>query len=297
MKKKLLITAGCILVVVLLRVILEPKDHPLPFHEFRPSDVDLARAELSGSLLDVKALAALMQSRRLLLVGESHFVREPQRYLTTLLEQLHDSSVVLLLELSQDSQEDIDSYMKSGNDGQLAPVWQKNYNLPYAYIMKWAFANKSRVQKVIAFDQNFLRVGLNRLFLTDTRNRTMSDAILEAYEQYPAARIVAYGGQMHMTMAGRYRLDRENRSPAGARLLLAGIPRPEIFSVMLDGRGRFPLDSIWKMSGAVATSGSMGKLPYEYYINYPVFGVRQAAELFDAFVNLGELTEITGKGE
>ncbi len=209
-----------------------------------------------------------------------------------MLDSLRDSSLVLLLELSEDSQHDIDLFMESGDESQLRPVWKKKGNLPLQRLVHWAYQNRKQVRKVVAFDQNFWQVGFNRLLLSDTRNQTMCDAVLEAYRKFPDATIVAYGGQMHMTLSGRYRYDSESRSPAGARILRAGIPRTEVLSLMLGGQGHFPVDTVWKTPGAASMKGPLGDLPYEVFINYPVFGSTRAGELFDVFVNLGSVTKI-----
>ncbi|MBI1769435.1 MAG: hypothetical protein HY089_10060 [Ignavibacteriales bacterium] len=293
MKKSLVITICVIAALVAVRIALEPSEHPPPFREFKPLELEHARAELPLALQNIHDLGVQLQSQRVILVGEEHFYIEPQQFLTNLLELLNDSSIVVLLELSEDSQDAIDAYLQTGDEARLEPIWRKSNNLPYRLIVQWAFKNKSRVRKVVAFDQNFSRVGLNRLLLTDTRNQTMADAIYTAFVDYPKARIVAYGGQMHMTMAGRYRYDNDSRIPAGARLVQLGIPRSQICSIMLSGRTTFPLDSIWKTPGAILARNELGKLPYEYFINYPIFGAQQAGELFDIFVNLGELTEIS----
>ncbi len=292
MKRWILISVGTLLALVLLRIVLEPSDHPLPFRGFGAGDLERVQAGLTTSLMTQDDVITLSGSKRVILVGENHFLVEPQRYVTALLDSIRSSSLVLLLELSKDSQHDIDLYMESGDESRLRPVWENKRNLPLHHLVHWAYQNRKQVKKVVAFDENFWQVGLNRLFLSDTRNQTMCDALVEAYRKFPDARIVAYGGQMHMTLSGRYRFDSESRSPAGARILRAGIPRTEVLSVMLGGQGYFPADTVWKTPGAASMKGPVGDLPYEFFINYPVFGSARAGELFDVFVNLGPVTTI-----
>ncbi len=279
--------------LVLLRIVLEPKEHPDPFRGFKDSDLTIVKKELPNSQLSIHDIAVQIHSKRILLVGEDHHVREPQQYFTNLLEQLGDSSIVILLELSEDSQSDIDSYILSGEEKYLKAVLDKNNNLTLEHILQWSFKNKDRIKKVIAFDENFWHVGFNRLFLTDTRNETMANAIYTSYINFPNSRIAAYGGQMHMLKGGRYRYDSESRLPIFPRLLQLGIPDSIISSIMLSGKTKFSLDAIWETPGAILTKGALGKLPFEYFINSTVFRVKNAEELFDIFINLGDLTEIS----
>jgi len=293
MKKIILSTLAVIISVIIIRVILEPAESQLPFVKFKDSDIPIVKSVLPNSLLSIADVSIKLHPKRILLIGENHFVTEPQIYLTKLLEQLNDSSLVILLELSEDSQKDIDTYLASGDEKYLEAVFKKSNNLPLEYILRWSFKNKNRIRRVVAFDQNFWHVGINRLFLTDSRNETMAQSVYSAYEKFPNSRIIAYGGQMHMLKGGRYRYDKENREPIFIRLKKFGVSDSVISSVMLSGQMKFPLDSIWKTPGAILSAGVLGKLPYEYFINYPVFGVKTAEELSDIFVNLGGLTEIS----
>jgi len=292
MKKTIIIVVSAIIALVFLRIILEPKEHPDPFTGFKNSDLAVVKNELHNSQLSIQDVATQIKLKKILLVGEDHHVTEPQQYFTNLLEQLGDSSLVILLELSEDSQSDIDSYILSGEEKYLRAVLGKSNNLTLEHILKWSFKNKTKIKKVLAFDENFWHVGFNRLFLTDSRNETMAQAIYTSYINNSNSRIVAYGGQMHMLKGGRYRYDNESRVPIFTRLLKLGISESEISSIMLSGKTKFPLDSIWQTPSAVLTKGAFGKLPFEYFINSPVFKVKNAEELFDIFVNLGDLTDI-----
>lgn len=293
MKKTIIIVLSIVIALVLLRIVLEPKEHPDPFAKFKESDLTIVKKELPDSLLSIQNVAAQIRAKRILLFGEDHHVIEPQQYFTNLLEQLSDSSIVILLELSENSQSDIDFYISTGEEKYLKAVFDKSNNLPLEHILRWSFKNKNKIKKVIAFDENFLHVGFNRLFLTDTRNGTMANVIYTSYINYPDSRIAAYGGQMHMLKGGRYRYDSESRIPIYTRLLNLGISRHSVCSIMLSGKGKFPLDSVWQTPGAILTKSALGKLPFEYFINSPVFRVGKAEELFDIFINLGSLTEIS----
>jgi hypothetical protein len=47
---------------------------------------------------------------------------------------------------------------------------------------------------------------------------------------------------------------------------------------------------VWESPGALPIDGEAARVPYAYFIDYPIFGVTEASELFDYFVNLGPLT-------
>lgn len=97
---------------------------------------------------------------------------------------------------------------------------------------------------------------------------------------------------MHMLLAGRYRYDREDRTPAGALLLRAGVPRDRLRSLLLSGRGRSPLDQAWPGPGVLAMTGEVGQEAWPYFIDYPVFRAASGRDLFDLFVHLGPLTRV-----
>lgn len=287
-----LVTVGAVVLLVAGRIAIEPREHAVPLARLDGATTERLRVALAAERRPVSDLPALVRSRRVVLVGEVHLTNEPQQALAELIERLGDPETVLLLELSKKSQPGLDRFLETGDEASLARVWAQRSNLPLQLVLRRVRDLRPKVKRVIAMDENQGRIALNRLFLTDTRNQTMADAIVDAYRRYPRARIVAYGGQMHMLLAGRYRYDDPSRVPAGARLAGLGIPRSDVYSVMLSGRGRFPTDSIWPGPGVVTTAGSAGELPYRYFLDGAVFGETRARSLFDAFVNLGALTDV-----
>ncbi len=246
---------------------------------------------LSRSLRSPDELAGELRDKRLLLIGETHRVNETMAYATALLDRLDDRPLRLLVELPAGAQESIDRFMRQGDSELLGAVFAQDA-LPLRRLLVWARAHRDRVSRVVAIDEDLLRIGLQRDLSFDTRNDTMARAIVGEYDAHPNERIVAYCGQLHMTMAGRYRFDEPSREPAGSRLLRLGVPRDEIASIMMDGEGHFPLYAAWSDPGALKMSGSVATIPFPYFIDYPIYGVSRAGELFDWFVNLGPLTPV-----
>ena len=291
-KKRLVIAVFIIALIIAVRMILEPKESNPSFKGFNKDDIGKIKSELSATLMNIDEVSAFLAPKKIVLVGENHFVAEPQIYFTQILDKLNDKPIVLLLELSQDSQEEIDAYLSTGDEKHLQKVFENGHNLPLEYILKWAFDNKWRIKKVIAFDENSLHVLFNRIFLTDTRNETMAEKVYSSLKEFQDARILVYGGGMHILKNGRYRYDSDTRSPIFPRLKKMGVPENEIASVMLSGTDRFPLDSLWRTKGGIKLNSNLGNMPYEYFIDYPVFGIQKACEAYDLFINLGTLTEI-----
>jgi len=179
----------------------------------------------------------------------------------------------------------------SGDERLFAGIWGEHEALPYHPILRWARAHRERVERVVAFDEERWRTVVARARLDDTRNETMAAALAAAAAEHPAARIVAYGGSMHMMLAGRYRFDVDNRRPAGARLLELGVPRDQVVSIALDGDG-MPLAAAWPGGTALDLGGAAGLLPFQYFHVYPIYRAARIRELHDYFVQLGALTEI-----
>ena len=184
----------------------------------------------------------------------------------------------------------MDEFVGTGKSAAFDVDVREGAALPYAAILRWAHRNRAKVSAVIAMDESSREIFVNRALLRDTRNATMAKAILDAHRVHAGDLVVAYGGQLHMTLAGRYRYDVANRTPAGA-LLLQHVPRERIRSVMLSGRTKAPICEITP-AGIVATAFSAGELAYPYFIEYPIFRATRARELFDYWVNLGDLTRI-----
>jgi hypothetical protein len=257
-----------------------------------PPEAVLSPEELSHRLQDLHELAAAVRENRVLLVGENHLYEEHPAYLTALLDELDDAPVSLLLELPRDLQPAIDDYLRSGSDAALEEMFAGKRILQLQHVLRWAHEHRAEVPTVKAFDEpNFERL-LKRSFLTDTRNRTMAKAITRHWKEHPGRRVVAYGGQLHMMKAGRYRVDEPSRETAGSRLPDLGVPPDEITSVMLSGGEKFHLHTIWKRPGVLPTDGEPARIPIAYFIDYPIFGIAFADEAFDYFVNLGPLTKI-----
>jgi len=125
----------------------------------------------------------------------------------------------------------------------------------------------------------------------DTRNQTMAEAVAAAYREYPQARIVAYGGQLHMLRNGRYMYDSGSRVPVGARLPVLGVPATQICSVILEGQHRFPLSEAWKGKiGAIDVARH--DVPASYLMGDTIYGVDHAADVMQYFVNVGPVTNI-----
>lgn len=275
-----------------LRLALAPAESSPPPVDLSPQARARLAARARASEVPAEAWRADLAAVDILLVGEEHFYREPKRFLCELLEAVEGRRVSLLLELPAGVQPQVDEWLRTGASPGLAALIREGDALPYGEILSWAHRHPERLSRVAAMDEDRARIVMNRALLRDTRNRTMARAILAARRERPADLAVAYGGQMHMLLAGRYRYDREDRMPIGARLLQAGVPRARIRSVLLSGQGRAPLDQAWPGPGILAMSGAVGAEAWGYFIDYPVFRTASARELFDHFVHLGPLERL-----
>ena len=191
--------------------------------------------------MGLEDLAATVREKRVLLVGEDHHYEEPPAYLTTLLELIDEKPVSLLLEMPADVQDSIDRYLQEGGDEILDEIFTGKPVLKLQRLLRWARENPQRVASVIAFDEPMDEIRLKRSYLADTRNVTMSDWIHREWKTHPDLRIVAYGGQLHLMKAGRYRFNQPSRQPAGSRLTGLGIPENEIAVIILSGGENFHL--------------------------------------------------------
>lgn len=287
-----------VLGLALVRVAVQPRPGEPPRFSVAPAELVQVKQEVASALLDQDQLAERVKDARVLLLGEEHFTHEIVAYALGVAERLlarDERPVVLLLELPARTQPSIDAYLREGHDEDLRRVEQDEDALPYGDILRWARQHRSRVRRVIAMDENRPRIILMRALATDTRNETMAQAVLQARRDHPDARLVAYGGQLHMTLAGRYLYDASSRVPMGARLLRAGVPRGEVCTVLISGMDRFPIDDAWQTPGAVEAQHALGELPWEAYFSEPIFGAERASELFDYFVNVGPLTRVSRK--
>lgn len=264
---------------------------PPPGIAVPPAEI-LSAERIEGSLLDVDGLAARIGDKRVLLVGEDHLFQEPVAYATALLDALGDRPVSLLLEMPAATQPAIDLYRQECTEAALGKVFEGQFLLALQDLLRWACDHPERTRRVTAMDENMLDILIKRLFLADTRNETMARAIVSEFEEDPETLVVAYAGQLHMTQGGRYRYNQPDREPAGSRLHRMGIPDGEIVGIMLNGGDKFHLHEVWKSPGVLPIEGEVARIPYAYFIDYPIFGVTEASELFDYFVNLGPLTPI-----
>jgi hypothetical protein len=251
----------------------------------------LAPEQMAERLIDTEQLVAALRPKRVLLVGETHRYEEPPAYLVSLLEQLDDRVVSLLLEMPRDAQPAIDRYLCEGDEAILQEIFTGKPVLQLQTILRWAHQNRDRVPTVLAFDESQYEIRMKRSYLADTRNVTMSQAILRQWQKHPERRIVAYAGSLHVMKNGRYKVDEPSRVTAAARLPGLGIDEAEIACVWLNGAENFPLHSIWPEPGVFVAAGAV-RLPLPYFVDYPIFGVEFADEAFDYFVNLGPMTRI-----
>jgi len=304
-KKKILIPVISILVVILVLVVLRfmlcPEQKAVEYRKVTIPEktmVDIG-SRIEEMRLDIQQLPERLNGRRVLLIGEEHMKKEIIDYFLLLLDNLPDDRLVLNLEWPEAVQGFIDSYMESGEETYLEKISNSPYTLPYQAILRWAFKNKDRVAKVYAMDENTGRIRFNRKVLcTDTRNKTMAKKIYQTYNDFPGARIIAYGGMMHMLKSGRYRYDEDSRTPAGNLVVTRmGIPKEDVRIIMINGEGKFPLSPAWKGTpGALEMTGGFASLPFDYFFEYPIFRVRTADELFHFFINVGTLSPIeTGR--
>ncbi len=287
--RALIAGVGAIAVLGGVRVALTPRR--LPRAEVALDATALARAgaAIHGSTMDREELVRALAVRRLVLVGESHFLEEPPAWLIALLGDLHardDRPAVLLLELPARIQRALDAYREDGDDAALASAWPRGA-LPYLPMVRWAREHPRAVRAVLASDEDEVRVALMRALATDTRNATMAAAIARAAREYPEARVVAYGGMAHMMMAGRYLYDSASRRPVGARLLEAGFSRSEVAAVWLL-TGATPAAGLWPVDAeGVAFHGPAGALPLGLVQDVPVAGAERLGEVADFAVYLG----------
>lgn len=275
-----------------LRTALEPAETPAPGLKLSANERDRIRALASASAADAGRRLADLSGVEVLLVGEEHRTLETQAWLVRLLDGATDRRIVLLLELPSGLQPEVDRWVATGRSPGLEEAIRQGSALPLGKILSWAYRNRARLSRVAAFDEDRSRIVLNRAFLRDTRNATMAGAILAARREHPGDLVVAYGGQMHMLLDGRYRYDREDRVPAGARLLRSGVPRERLRSVLLSGEGHAPVCEAWGGPGVLATSDPIGSEAWAVFVDYPLFRVTTTRGLFDYFVNLGPLTRI-----
>jgi hypothetical protein len=257
-----------------------------------PPESVLLPQDIIKNQITVKELAQDIQDKRVLLVGEDHLYIEPPQYLCNLLEEMEERPTSLLLELPDDIQPEIDTYMLEGGESALKAIFSGRPVLQLQSLLRWSFENRHRMMEVLAVDEPLYEILLKRSYLEDTRNATMANAITRTWREHPQNLIVVYGGQLHMMKAGRYRVDRPNRDTAGLRLTRLGIPENQIVSIMLNGGENFHLHSIWHKPGALPLIDQDFRIPIPYLIDYPVFGGTYADEFFDYFINLGKLTKI-----
>jgi hypothetical protein len=257
----------------------------------RPPGEILPPEQMARRTIDTEQLVAALRTKRVLLVGETHHYEEPPAYLVSLLEQLDDRAVSLLLEMPRDAQPAIDRYLCEGDETILQEIFTGKPVLQLQTILRWAQQNRDRVPTVLAFDESQYEIRMKRSYLTDTRNVTMSQAIYRQLRLHPSRRVVAYAGSLHVMKNGRYRVDEPSRLTAGARLPGLGIDEAEIACIWLNGGDNFPLHEIWPEQGVLVANGAV-RIPLPYFVDYPIFGVEFADEAFDYFVNLGPMTRI-----
>ncbi len=288
---------AAIIVAGTVRVAIEPRFLPKTDYTVEEADRERIGAALGSAAVPHEAFVRALTRRRILLIGEGHFVAEPIAYVTALLEELHRADrrrTVLLLELASGAQADLDRYLANGDEAALAAAFGRHRMLPYQKIVRWARLHHDQVRAVVAYDEDSGRVLLMRLLGTDTRNATMADAVLRAARAFPGDRVVAFGGRFHMMLAGRYRYDSDTRRPIGARLLAAGVRREELAAVWLYA-GDPPADALWTRPGAIALEGAAGELPVALLETDPVAGVARLADAVDYAVYLGAGTRIEGR--
>jgi hypothetical protein len=287
----LVLVAAAMLVAV--RMWLEPKDSPAP-----PVDLSAAARQRLATIgeqsrIDEARMSADLLTADVLLVGEDHFYRETNEYLTRMLDSVGRRRIVLLLEIPSNLQPAVDAFVADGASSAFDAAVREGDALPLQHILQWAHRNRTKVSRVIAVDEPRGRIFVNRALLRETRNRTMANAVLDSLERAPGDLVVVYGGQLHMTLGGRYRYDLENRTPAGA-LLARQLERRRIRSIMLSGKGKSPASEVLP-AGVYAAAEATGGEPFAYFIDYPIFRASTARELFDYYVVLGDLTRIGGR--
>lgn len=275
-----------------LRAALAPAETPAPGLVLTAAERERVGALARASSTAAADRLADLSGVEVLLVGEEHRYLETQAWLGAFLDLVTDRRVALLLELPSALQPEVDRWVATGGSPGLEEAMRAGNALPYGEVLSWAHRNRSRLSRVAAMDEDGRRIFWNRAFLRDTRNETMARAILDARRDLPGDLVVAYAGQMHVLLAGRYRYDREDRVPAGARLLRAGVPRGAVRSVLLSGEGKAPVCEALSGAGVLDMAGPAGGEPWAVFVDYPVFRAAAARELFDYFVDLGPLTRV-----
>lgn len=256
--------------------------------ELPQETIDTLRTRLHGDVLDNVKLGAQIKDKKIVLIGETHFRAEVMNYLTDLLGKLPGPHIILHLELPMSVQGMLDAYMETGDQKYLLAVKNCSDCLPYHSIVKWCYDHKGKIERVVAIDENPSRVFLMRCICDDTRNKTMADNILRSRRKYPGRRIVFYGGQLHCLLAGRYLYDHPSRTPVGQLLLQGGNRRSDITTILLDYDNHFPTSAPWDGAiGAARMNSELGVLPPHFFIQDTIFGVKQAKEVFDYYVNVG----------
>ncbi len=288
------VALGALTLLVAARLAAQPRRGPR--RELTPSGQERAQigAALKASSLDRRDLIEAVGSRRILLVGESHFEAEPQEFTEDLVADLHardGRGTALLLELPSGMQEAIDAYLATGEEKEMARAWRSHQALPYRPLVRWARLHPHLVTRVIAYDEPSARIAMMRLFLTDTRNATMARAILAAARAAPQDRVLAFGGRLHMMNAGRYMYDSPTRSPIGARLRADGVPASDIAAIWLF-TGASPAGGAWREPGAVSLAGPAGRLRIETLEAEAVYGASLLSEVADFAVFLGPGTKL-----
>ncbi|MDT8067661.1 MAG: hypothetical protein ROO76_05785 [Terriglobia bacterium] len=292
--KSVVIAVSFITILVAVRVALEPRMGPLNVVGVPENERPHVRGMLAASAVDRSELLSQLARKRVLLIGEAHFQQEPQVWLQGLLDDLYAKDghgTVLLLELPKHVQQQIDSYLETGDESALDEAFRGSDVLPYRSTVRWARTHRAAVARIVADDENSWHVGLMRLLLTDTRNDTMARAIAAAAQAYPAQRIVAYGGRMHMMNGGRYMYDSNSRRPVGARLPAMGVARQDIAAVWLFA-GEAPVDGVWDTEDTVTFGGPAGDLLITKLEDNPIFGAIRLKEIADYAVQLGPATPI-----
>ena len=293
--KPLVFSLAFVGLLLAVRIYLQPRPSPPHVVRVDPDDRELVRASLSASVVDRPGLIRSLASKRVILVGESHFIEEPQAWLRDLLRDLHGGDgrrAVLALELPRGGQSRLDRFMASGKESDLESAFGWGA-LPYHSTVRWARTHPEAVAQVIACDEEPWRTGLMRLFLTDTRNDTMARAVADAARRNPGLRIVVYGGSLHMMKAGRYLYDSDTRRPIGQRLPSLGIPPHETAAVWLFA-GPDPVDGVWEAKGSLDLGGPAGDLPLSRIEETRIHGVEKFREVVDFAVHLGPATRIRG---
>jgi hypothetical protein len=302
MKRVLWIPIGVVLLLLVvfttwkirMHYCIEKKRVEIPEFSVPENALEEVSAKLDNRILDVQTLTDKLKNSRMLLVGETHLKYEEIAYFLSILDHLPDEQLVLNLELPPSIQNNIDAYMESGEEHYLDTLKATRGCLPFQEIIRWSFRNRERVERVIAMDETLAKMQFNRRYLcTDTRNETMKKALYRAYRDFPDAKIIAYGGQLHMLKSGRYKFDIKNRTPAGNRLINSDIPDEDIRIVMISGEDEFPLSHAWNGKiGAMEMRGEFARLPFTYFYTYPVYRASYGEELFDFYVNVGKTTQI-----